>query len=587
MRVNYLTSTLANLQTRVHRLESSVVFRFLRYLGPRLHWTGVPWLHGPLGAPPASPDAVSQEYADSARELVLFQKALSQIRMNQPGPGAEVRISIVIEGRELIQHSFDRLIRSINGQEHGNWEIFVAVDGETPDWLNDSLRVAGRRTEIVAEQDLRLSLRQALEQCTGEFVAILAGDAVLEPDALHEWVLGTPDQVVAAYSDWDHVDDAGQFHSPRFTPELSPELLRHALYWGRCYFVRTKILRSLNWLVSGSTNPMCDLPLRLSALRKPINRVPKVLWHVQSNTRPECAAMASPSPKRDYGRVSVIVCSRSPEQLTSFLRTLSPTLGPRHEVIVVAHGHGGQGSALEQVAADHNAKSVRYDGPFHFGLMNHLGVAQSSTPFICLLNDDVEPVTPDWLARMQSQAERPDVGVVGALLLYPDRTIQHAGVVVGGGILPTHLGGSLMESPYWPWLRMTRDVAAVTGACVVLRRDVWDELGGFDLRFPINYNDTDLCLRAMERGYRNLIEAEAVLIHAESQTRNPVVLPEESNLFKTLWSHLVLLPDRFFNPNLELNGTAVTLPRSPCLARHAKIAKPESTREPCALGEHT
>jgi GT2 family glycosyltransferase len=180
----------------------------------------------------------------------------------------------------------------------------------------------------------------------------------------------------------------------------------------------------------------------------------------------------------------------------------------------------------------------------------------------------VEPVSPDWLERMQAQAERPEMGVVGALLLYPDRTIQHAGVVVGDGCLPTHLGHGLKDSPYWPWLRITREVTAVTAACLALRREVWDQLGGFDLRFPSSYNDVDLCLRARERGYQILLEADAVLIHHESRSRNPLVLSEEASLFRALWSHVVLGPERFFNPELELTGGDIRLRRSPASVAH-------------------
>jgi cellulose synthase/poly-beta-1,6-N-acetylglucosamine synthase-like glycosyltransferase len=203
--------------------------------------------------------------------------------------------------------------------------------------------------------------------------------------------------------------------------------------------------------------------------------------------------------------------------------------------------------------------------------MNHLGVAQSSGQVLCFLNDDVEPLTPDWLERMRAQAERPDIGVVGALLLFPNRTIQHAGVSIGGGCLPAHIGRSLTESFYWPWLRTTRDVTAVTGACALLRREVWEELGGFDLRFPVNYNDIDLCLRATERGYRILIEADAVLIHDESTTREPVVLPEETELFSELWGHLVSAPDRFFNSQLELGEKEIRLRTTLPTARLAGI----------------
>jgi hypothetical protein len=118
---------------------------------------------------------------------------------------------------------------------------------------------------------------------------------------------------------------------------------------------------------------------------------------------------------------------------------------------------------------------------------------------------------------------------------------------------------------------MTREVTAVTAACAVLRRELWQELGGFDLRFPVNYNDIDLCLRASERGYRNLIEADAVLIHHASKTRDAVVLPEELDLFSELWNQFVLAPDRFFNPRLDLGEAAIRLRKTQPTASLAGI----------------
>jgi O-antigen biosynthesis protein len=589
--------SLADLQTRVHRLEISVIFRFLRWLGPRLAWTGIPLFRGAAepGQKSASPGTTPQEYAESAQELVLFRRALSQLRVRSARSSGASRVSVLVEARELSQPGFERLIRSITQQDHWEWELFVSTEGEPPAWLANSLamHVVGHRAEILSEGDLRRSLQLALDRCTGEFVVVLDSATVLEPDALHQLVLAAARDVIAVYSDWDHVDAAGRFHSPCFTPELSLDLLRRAAYWGQCYLARTASVRRLNWPGDAAAPAnLHDLALRLAETSQPIRRVPQVLWHDQSHAleRTGPVLASSPPPGPGLSRVSVIVCSRDPDQLTRCLEVVLPTLGRRHELIVVAHGHAGKGHVLEQIAASHQVQCVRYEGPFHFGLMNHLGVAQSSGQVLCFLNDDVEPLTPDWLERMLAQAERPGVGVVGALLLFPDRTIQHAGVLVGGGFLPTHIGRSLTESFYWPWLRSTREVTAVTGACAALRREVWQELGGFDLRFPVNYNDIDLCLRATQRGYRNLIEADAVLIHDECKTRDPVVLPEEIELFTELWGDLVSVPDRFFNPQLDLGEKAIRLRKTHPAARLAGInvgAPPPPTNAGAArkLGE--
>jgi GT2 family glycosyltransferase len=233
------------------------------------------------------------------------------------------------------------------------------------------------------------------------------------------------------------------------------------------------------------------------------------------------------------------------------LKSLRPTLDSRHEIIVVAHN--------VDLAAVDGVKVVPYHGAFHFGIMNQRGVQESTGEVLCFLNDDVFPSTPDWLERTLAQAARPEIGIVGALLLYPDGSIQHAGVVVDRWH-PAHVGRFQKDSTYWPWLRMTREVSAVTGACMTMRRALWDELGGFDVQFPVNYNDIDLCLRAAERGYCILIETKAVLVHEEARTRVAVVRPEEAERFHQRWAAVTDRPDRYFNPQLSTEDETIALP---------------------------
>src|SRR5205807_2595429 len=173
--------------------------------------------------------------------------------------------------------------------------------------------------------------------------------------------------------------------------------------------------------------------------------------------------------------VSIIICSRTPALLDRCLQSLRPALDSRHEVIVVVHERAA-GTQVKQVAERYGAMTVPYRGAFHFGIMNQLGVSRSSSSTLVFLNDDVHAIEPGWLNRMVASAAHRDAGVVGALLLYGDRSVQHAGVVVGGRLVPGHIGRGQVEAQYWPWLRMSREVAAVTGACLAVRRSVWDEL---------------------------------------------------------------------------------------------------------------
>ncbi len=178
---------------------------------------------------------------------------------------------------------------------------------------------------------------------------------------------------------------------------------------------------------------------------------------------------------------------------------------------------------------------VRYSGSFDFAAMNNLGAKSAKGEVILFLNDDVLPLDPGWLDAMVAQAQRPEAGVVGALLLYPDGSIQHAGIALGLMGYTGHPGRGTLDGGFWPWALATRSVSAVTGACLAIRRELFEKLRGFDSRFPVNFNDVDLCLRAREAGYEVILEAAARLSHDESRPRARGVTWEEREQFWERW----------------------------------------------------
>ena len=218
-----------------------------------------------------------------------------------------------------------------------------------------------------------------------------------------------------------------------------------------------------------------------------------------------------------------------------------------------AHGQG-QDEALLHTAARHSARVVRYQGPFHFGRMCNIAARDHATAeYLLFLNDDVTPLKDDWLQWMHTQAQRPNTGAVGALLHFPDGRIQHAGVMIGTPNGAGHPGRLSNGSPLWPWLTITREVSAVTGACLLMPRAVFNKIDGFDEIFPVNYNDVDLCLRTAKAGYRIILEARAILEHAESATRVIGIRYAERQRFLERWGDLLAQGDPFFNPNLTDN----------------------------------
>ena len=182
--------------------------------------------------------------------------------------------------------------------------------------------------------------------------------------------------------------------------------------------------------------------------------------------------------------------------------------------------------------------------------MNNLAASQAASPYLLFMNDDVVVHEPGWDAGLAATLSRPEIGVAGAILEYPDGAIQHAGVVVGMGDAAGHCGRFQSTSKLWPWLRMSRDVSAVTGAMLAIRTDLFRQIGGFDEAFPINYNDVDLCLRVRKAGLQVVCLNLGKIIHRESQTRIAGTRYQEREALYRRWSAILATPDDFYSPHL-------------------------------------
>jgi GT2 family glycosyltransferase len=199
--------------------------------------------------------------------------------------------------------------------------------------------------------------------------------------------------------------------------------------------------------------------------------------------------------------------------------------------------------------------------PFNYSALNNYAMRFIETPYVVFLNDDVTVISPDWIEAMLEHAQRPEIGVVGAKLLYPDNTLQHAGVILGPyentGHAFKHLPGD--HPGYFNLPQIIRNYSSVTFACAMLRRAVYEEVGGLDqVNLPIAFNDVDLCLRIGERGYRILYTPHAILHHHESATKKVICNPGEVGYMQWRWGH-VIRRDPFYNPNLTRKGEDYSL----------------------------
>jgi GT2 family glycosyltransferase len=334
------------------------------------------------------------------------------------------------------------------------------------------------------------------------------------------------------YADEDRIDSDGNRTDPLFKPAWSPDLQQSAMYLGRAVLYHRG---------AGFSRP------------SRVHHIPRVLYHRASSTPLEQTAPHYAAPPDS--RLSLIICSRDLRQLRECLKAVRKTAALPVELLVVHHlepgsSASGGGEATRRSVEQFAGTWIPYRGPFDFARMNNLAAAKATAPHLLFMNDDVIVQQPGWDQALAATLARPEIGIAGAILQYPNGTIQHAGVVTGMGDAAGHCGRFQMSSGLWPWLRMSRDVTAVTGAMLAIRSDLFQNLHGFDEAFPVNYNDVDLCLRVRKAGLRVLCLDLGKVVHRESQTRvGGTRYAEREELYKR-WPEILSRPDEFYSRNL-------------------------------------
>jgi GT2 family glycosyltransferase len=250
--------------------------------------------------------------------------------------------------------------------------------------------------------------------------------------------------------------------------------------------------------------------------------------------------------------------------LEALRRTASQAVS---QIIVVAHEDTGPNPELHSVIRQAGATAVSFGGTFNFAAMNNLGVSLATKPHLLFLNDDVTATSPGWAEMLGEQLVRERVGVAGAVMRYPSGAIQHAGIVAGIGDGVGHAGRHMDSSDLWPWLLQMRNVSAVTGACLAIRSELFQRLGGFDATFPNNYNDADLCFRVRASGYDVVCVPVPGLIHYECQSRRGIVRFEERYRLYGRWMEILSRPDPYYSVSLSATERIALNPGDDCWYR--------------------
>jgi GT2 family glycosyltransferase len=536
-----------------------------------------------------------------ARWIATYEPDPAELkRQRRTSSDPQPRVSILLPMEENAGRFLDDTLKSVLDQTYQHWELCLAVPPAQEPAVRKMVQRFGERDSRLrlctcpAGADVSGLWTAAREAATGAYVALVKAGDTLAPFALFEIVraIDRAPEADFLYSDEDQLNRHGARRDPHFKPGWSPDTLRSHNYIGDlCVWRRTLLDRVGDVGAESLRDDHYALTLRTVEQAREIVHVPQVLYHrrkrvpseekketgrraleehlrrlklpgeVKAGPYPGTYQVIHPLPSRPL--VSIIIPNRDQAGLLlQCLDSIGRSTYSSHEILIVENG-SGQSETLacyRELAQRSNVRILKWDQPFNYAALNNFAADQAAGEVLVFLNNDIEVLAPDWLERLLEHALRPAVGAAGAKLYFPDDTIQHAGLVVSR--YPMHrLVGLPRESPgYQNRLVTTQNVSAVTGACLMARRAVFEEVRGFDEKFAMVFNDVDLCLKMRQRGYLIVWTPYAELYHHESATRGSVNNPRkqeqitaEMALFAWKWDPVLCQGDPYHNPSLAQN----------------------------------
>jgi glycosyltransferase involved in cell wall biosynthesis len=613
-------------EDQLEQVYNTKVIRYsskLRAMYSRLRGSGPVATRDTLEEPPILPRGGYSRWVDlydtiddQARERIRAQlRALSRRPM----------ISVIMPTYNPPVEMLRSAIESVRTQLYPDWELCIADDCSTDPAVLEVLEeyaTSDQRLKLIRrEQNGHISAasNSALSLVTGEWVALLDHDDILPEHALALVALALdvhPDAGIV-YSDEDKLDEAGRRIDPFFKPDFDPLLLLGQNFVSHLGVFRKDLVDRVGGYREGYEGSQdWDLTLRVSELLEPsqVVHIPHVLYHWRvhaSSTASLVSAkpyaveagqravvdhlarthrkarttyvgqlgfnrvtweMDGPAPK-----VSIIVPTRDGRLLPRCIDSVCGlTQYPNFEVVVIDNASRSRPTLEYLRGNEHRISVIRDERPFSHSALNNNAVAKTTGEVVCLLNDDTEVISGSWLTEMVSQLQQPGVGAVGAKLYYGDGRVQHAGVILGvyGIAAHGHRNFDRLATGHFGHLQLAHGVSAVTAACAVIRRNAWEQIGGFDeANLPNVLNDVDLCLRLSEAGWKIVWTPYAELFHHESTSRGLDNEGPRADAYnqavawmKTRWGIEGLRKDPYYNPNLSLDAEDFSLAFPPRVA---------------------
>lgn len=534
----------------------------------------------------------------------------------------KIKISILVPLYNTPEKFLHEMVDSVRAQTYKDWELCLA-DGS--DMQHTDVERIGREyaqedTRIVyrkLEKNLGISgnTNECFAMASGDFIGLFDHDDVMHPSLLYECMK------VICEKDADYVyTDEATFTSPNlddlivlhFKPDYSPDNLRANNYICHFSVFDAKLLERTGLFrpeYDGSQDH--DMILRLTEEAKNVQHIPKILYYWRSHPNSvaadigaktyaiDAAKRAVHDHMRDYyhmevevestrafptifqirypieGEPPVSIVIPNKDHVTDLKRCITSirekSIYKNYEIVIVENNSTEQSifDYYKELERENQAKIVTYTGDFNYSKINNYGVSSTKGEYLLFLNNDTEVITPDWIEQMLMYAQRADVGAVGAKLYYEDNTIQHAGVVIGLGAHRsaghTHYKMPKEHLGYMGRLCYAQDMTAVTAACLMVSRSIYEEVGGLDESFTISLNDVDFCLKIRAKGYLNIFTPFAELYHYESKTRGMEEgeklrrYEKECAHFREKWKEELEAGDPYYNPNFSLDYSDFTL----------------------------
>ncbi len=535
----------------------------------------------------------------------------------------DIKISILVPLYNTPEKFLREMIESVQVQTYKNWELCLADGSDAEHAFVGEICNAYREKDprivykkLEKNEGISGNTNQCYQMATGDYIGLFDHDDLLHPSVLYEYMKVICEQ----NADYIYCDEAtfkgnsiNHMITLHFKPDFAPDNLRANNYI--CHFsVFKKELLSGGELFrsqfDGSQDH--DMILRLTQKAEKIVHVPKILYYWRSHKGSvasgidaktyaiDAAKGAIAEHLKGFGyknfeiestrafatifrirydvtarpKVSIVIANKDHvEDLSRCVESIiNVSTYDNYEIVIVENNSETQEihTYYEEISQHPLVRVVEYKGAFNYSKINNLGVEHTTGDYVLLLNNDTQVITPNWIEEMLMYALRDDVGVVGAKLYYEDRTIQHAGIVVGLGAHRTagHTHYRIPEANvgYMGKLCYAQNVSAVTGACMMVKKSLYEELGGLDEEFAVALNDVDFCLKVREKGLLNIFTPFAELYHFESKSRGSdkndsraIRYQQESDRFKIKWEKVLAAGDPYYNPNFSLDHSDFTV----------------------------